>query len=417
MGQELLKPRESDVRPLAKPQRPPRFVYLACGLFSAHQASLFGLYAFLAPELGVSLPQLIGAFAFGSFLFLFGQPYWAYKGLVWSRERAILIGQLGQLLSLLALIFLPNIRAHVSPQAMLIFVFASRLVYGLTASAIIPSAQSLLAESSREGEYMRSMTAQSIALNMGRVLGPVSVLILAPWAPAAVLPVYAVLLLACIALAPKTGAKSKVEESSSGGFHLNHLLPDGGAARWIFALALFLTTYVALIQSSLGAAMEIFWGMNPQEVAKEVALLTIIGGLITVAVQTYLRKRIKDPRKGVLMFAGGAAMLASAVVMQNLNQYWQLLLGIIFMALGIAVLVPSYLTAMNLHYAGKSSQAAGNLGVAQTLGFALGGAISALALSHAVHLPFILALLVAVLMCGAVLPIRLLRSPQKGRHL
>lgn len=420
-------PRDEKQAEKVLPQRTQRFIYLALVLFSAQQTSLFGLYSYLAVSLGISLPQLIGAMALGSFLFLFGQPYWAAKGLRWSRERCIFFAQLGQFLALLPLIFLPLLREQLSLTLVLGGLVVSRIIYGLTASALVPSAQALFAESQSDGtsaSLLRLMTTHSLALNVGRLLGPISVLIILPWSPAAVLWLYALLLLAALIAGPKSGRKQTGPKPQ---LSRAHVWPERAAGRWIFGLALAWASYSALIQSSLAAAIQEFWGKNPEDTARIVALLTIGAAALTVLLQAALRKRTKHGNQGSpqrLLLWGGASLFLSALLLQGAAVPALLWAGILAMAAAIALLVPSTIAAMNLYYGSlksgqahntsQSSQAAANLGVAQTLGFALGGALSALGLSFRVEAPFFIALAVAALVMGCVICIKRQSWPQKG---
>lgn len=413
---------------LHKPQtqlgkRTRNFTYLALVLFSAQQTSLFGLYAYLAKSLGIGLPQLIGSMALGSFLFLFGQPYWAAKGLRWSRERCIFFSQLGQLLALLPLLILPLLPGQMGSSLVLALVIASRVVYGLTASALIPSAQALFAENNSEGtsaSYLRSMTAHSLALNLGRLIGPLILLLTLPWSPEASLWLYGVLLGIALLVGPKTGKRSRDAKAT---LTFAHLWPRAREAQWIFLLALAWASYSALVQSSLAAVIQDVWGHSERETAREVALMTIVAALLTVLLQTWLRrwaKRDKQLQPRTIMLSGGFALFLSALLLQGLASPWLLWLGILTMALGIATLVPSTIAAMNVHYAqrsqepGESGQAAGNLGVAQTLGFAAGGSLSALGLAFEVKVPYLFALILAAFVAYCVVRIQRQSKPQKG---
>ena len=145
--------------------------------FSAVQILLFTMFPYIAESLNLSLSIVIGTFSLGSFLFLWSGPYWSSKSDFEGRMKILNIGMIGQFISFIML-FLLIIFANYLPESIIVtLLLISRVVYGLFASAIIPVSQALQLDLSVKEAYLKSMLSNSMSLNMGRMIGPIYVLI------------------------------------------------------------------------------------------------------------------------------------------------------------------------------------------------------------------------------------------------
>lgn len=376
--------------------------YASCGLFSASQALLFVMYPVLAESMGLSLARVVACFSIGSFLFLWGGPYWSMRSDHEGRTRILRITQLAVLTSLAALAFLLS---PLSLTAGLSFgiLLLSRLLYGAVGSGLVPVSQALVLDLSDPTERTRSAATHSLFLNMGRLLGPIVGLLLATIAPL-------IIVLVFIALFALMMTVSRLPDTASGRspgrkpFRVQEVWPETRELQALFVLAFLTTVFLGILQSSLGAFLQGRFQMSSTSASHLMARLLIAGACTTVLVQFLMRSKLKDPWQGSLPM--GALGLLLGMILLLLSPSPLLLYGaVVFMSIGIALLTPSYTSAMSLYSGNEQGKSAGSLSVAHTLGYALGGGMSALGLSLSMQTPFIFALMVSLGIFATLRPV------------
>ncbi len=361
--------------------------YGSCGLFSASQALLFVMYPILAEKLGLSLSQVVLCFSVGSFLFLWGGPFWALKSDRVGRARILRITQGGCLLSLLALILLLS-PWRANPQVNFGILLSSRIFYGLVASGLIPVAQALALDFGASAEKTKAAATYSMFLNMGRFIGPVLGLTIVSASPLYLLAALSAAFLGLMAFSPRLPhAVPEAEVEIKHRRALSHLWPEGRDKRAVVLFALFTTIFLGLLQSSLGAYLKSVYHLTAEGASHQMSRLLILAALTTVAVQFGMRTKLRNPWQGSLP-SGVLALSGGCALMLAFERLEVLYVAVLFMSLGIALLTPSYTSLMSYLSGSRQGEGAGALSVAHTLGYAMGGGLSSLGLMVSARFPF-----------------------------
>ncbi|RYZ60261.1 MAG: MFS transporter [Proteobacteria bacterium] len=376
--------------------------YASSAMFSASQALLFVMYPILSERLNLSLSQVVACFTAGSFLFLWGGPYWAQRSDADGRAKILHWGQLGVFVSLLALGFLLLQVFDLSPAVSFVILLVSRLIYGALGSAVVPVAQAIVVDESPKESRTKALTTNSMFLNTGRLLGPILALLLTSFSPLYLIGLSLFILLGIMSFAQgRVLSGPKVPRAT---FRMADIWPRKKEAQHIFLLAFFTTAFLGIFQSSLGAYLQALFQLTPENASHLMARLLIVGALVTVAVQLLARGKMKNPWQGSLPL-GALSLLFGVLILQVQIALPALFIAVALMSVGLALLTPSYTSAMSFHYQNEQGKAAGGLSAAHTLGYSFGGLLSSVALNWNTRLPFVLAALLALLILGTLRPI------------
>ncbi|RZA07627.1 MAG: MFS transporter [Proteobacteria bacterium] len=347
---------------------------LNASAFTGSQIALVPLFAYLAERLGLPLAQVLVAFALGSAIFVWGSPYWAQKSDAVGRARILFVGAAGLGASLATLSIAIFFGSGMAPYASFGCLIASRLLYGVCASAMAPVAQAWQSDLNSADEQNAAMARHSLFLSAGR-LGALllvvalaahpEILLLGLTGSAAVL---AVLNSRAAARAVPAARAARIQTA-----------PPSLLLVWpIFALAFFFTSSVELVNSSLSGLLQQIFGLTSGEAARFVGQLLLTASAIVmlsqIAARNLLRRSWRTPLiAGLLFLAGGAATLLAS---SSRAEVW-IALGLISVALGL--IPPSYLSALAGTDVSRSERgkAAGFLASTQTLGYAAGALLSA----------------------------------------
>ena len=339
--------------------------------FSGSQILFVPLFPWLAERMQAPLAHVLACFSAGSFLFLWGAPFWARRSDRDGRIPVLLIGSTGLALafSLTAFLGLGLVHGHAA-LALLLF---ARIVYGLFAAATAPVAQAQQSDLEPPSRQGHAMGRHSLALAGGRVLALGAALALPPL-PLLAGNAFLTCLLAGINFAHRNKGASPTKEAEISE-------PNPVAPRlWpIFALALLFTASVELLNSSLAAEVRRIFTLSATEVSPFVAKL-LLGASLVVLVSQWAARRVLQRSwrapliSGLLLLAAGAALFSVA---SNELQLWAAI-ALISVALGLVP--PSYLTALAASSGTKRGRAAGTVAAMQTLGYAGGSALAALSL-------------------------------------
>ncbi len=151
-------------------------ILLASGvvIFAIGQSLLFIVVAPLARKMGLSEIQFGLAFSLANISLLFAGPFWGRKSDVIGRKPVFVIGLIGSGIGTLAmaLTLRHGLNAASTGVSLLIMVFASRVTYGLTASAIYPSATAYIADVTGWNERAKGMAFIGGSNALGSILGP-----------------------------------------------------------------------------------------------------------------------------------------------------------------------------------------------------------------------------------------------------
>ncbi len=376
-----------------KPKGLRKLALTATAVFSACQMMAFVLYPYFSEATGLSLTFIVGSFSVGSFLFLWGSPFWVrqmeQKGSRWVLGCGIL-----GLLASQSLLLLLLLGAGQIPMVLAASLLAgSRILYGLTASAIVPVSQTIMAASSGSADRMQSMVRHSMSLHLGRVFGPLVVwigLFVSPTTPLWICLGFLLML----ALVLRSGSKVQVPGSFS---HVSKGLqwPNSATSRMLILVAFVLTVLVGILQSSLTQHLQNSLRLDSQRAAQLSLQFLLASSLVTVVIQSIMQARIKNPWQGTLPL-GALCLAVSVFLLAKFQREAQLWWALPLFAAGAALLTPSYTAALSLREAAsQQGNVAGLLGATHTLGYAAGGMLTAALLSAQLQ-PLTLALALSI---------------------
>lgn len=332
--------------------------------FSGAQVLLIALFPFLAEKLGFSLSVVVGSFGLGSALFLAGTPFWSHQSDRLGRAPVLAAGSFGLLLSLFILWGL--LRFYPGASLALPLLVASRVVYGLLASAVAPVAQSLQADAGKNPAA--AMHLHSWSLNLGRAFSLV-VFIALGLNPETLLAGYLIWVAALFAL--------NLGFSFSGARAAASMPAKLGEAKWVFAVAFSFACFVETLNSSLGGFLKTRFSLEGLEASSLTARLLLACALGVVLVQALTRAlRIFRLSPDWIMAVGTLALITGGFFLAGAERAEDLNLAVGLLALGIGLLPPVYLAQIG---SGASyGKRAGFVGFAHTAGYAAGMGLAAL---------------------------------------
>lgn len=339
--------------------------FLSTLSFGLVQFIVIALYPAIIDATTLSATQVIGAFALGSLGFVIGGPFWSKRSDRIGRMPVLGLGLAGLTLSFALLLLTLETKSF----SVLLF---SRILYGLTASAIVGVVQAWWRD--LPGDVTGHMFSHSMGLNAGRLLAPIVVWFaygeLAPllWSLLA----WSLLLttLAGLGVLKQNVVKVKTEAAEHSSFKFS--LP--------LALAFLASAFLGLIHSSLAIKLQRHFNLTAAESARLMSQVLIGSGVAVLALQALLRGQ--RGLKGMsLWWIGLPCWFMTSLLFSELTNSLQLWSAVALLSVGIAVITPATLAMMP-----AGGQSAGHIGVAQTLGLTLGGVVSIFVVQE--QLPF-----------------------------
>ena len=143
-------------------------------IFAIGQSLLFIIVAPMARSIGLSELEFGLTFSLANISLIFAGPFWGKKSDIIGRKPVFIIGLFGSAFGTLAMAGTLNlgIQGTVTTFTVLALIFASRFIYGLTASAIYPSASGYIADVTDWQNRGKGMALIGSANAMGSILGP-----------------------------------------------------------------------------------------------------------------------------------------------------------------------------------------------------------------------------------------------------
>lgn len=143
-------------------------------IFAIGQSLLFIVVAPMAREIGLTELQFGVAFSLANISLIFAGPFWGKKSDSIGRKPVFIVGLFGSAVGTLAMAFALDLGMEgvVGTMGLLILIFLSRVGYGLTASAIYPSASAYIADVTDWQNRAKGMALIGSANAMGSILGP-----------------------------------------------------------------------------------------------------------------------------------------------------------------------------------------------------------------------------------------------------
>lgn len=396
--------------------------YLNTLTFSCIQMVLYTTIPYIAEQTGVATANIILAISIGSLIFSFMGPFWAAKSDKWGRKQVLSLGMFGMCLSFafLCSIFLFN--EELSLSLKVAAVFASRIVYGLLCSAIVPVSQAWQLDLYPQDQHLKVLTRNSMCLNLGRILGPILVLakqvnfelviyIATVW----------VLILAIIVFSTssKAPASFHVQETNFkdilDGWKVSireSLMP--------ILLAMIFTSFVGILHSFLGHHLKTVLSISGKEATLMFAKIILVLSLMAIIFQQLSIMVFKakwQPRVviGSLSIVIGTYMMMLAT---SIEMIWT---SIGFVAMATALIPPAYLslTSHSKENTEKTNVFGKKLGlasVAHSLGYAIGAGLIALSMKMKVVPESYVTLFVSLFILVLSLMMILKQSSAKALH-
>lgn len=389
--------------------------YLNVLTFSCIQMVLYTTIPYIAEETGVVTSNIIAAISVGSLIFSFMGPFWATRSDKLGRKKVLSLGMFGMFLSFLFLTSLFVFNEHFSLMFKIIMVFASRIVYGLLASAIVPVSQAWQLDLIPKKSRLSVLTRNSMCLNLGRILGPIFILykqvqfekvifIATAW----------VLILSCVSFFAKDSAPNQNRFDND--FSLHSLVK-----KWKksiqeslhpILLAMIFTAFIGIIHSFLGHHLKQVLGISGQEATIMFAKIILVLSILAIVVQQlsiiFLKSQWK-PR----VIVGSSSLVIGTVVMMNSTNEATIWSSIVFISLATALIPPAYLaltsrSSENTDKANVFGKKLGLASIAHSFGYALGAGLIALSMKlHLVSTSFVVILTsVAILTLSLVMVLK-----------
>lgn len=350
--------------------------YLSAFTFSGVQALMIALYPVLAWTLHLDISVLIMCFSFGSFLFLFGSPYWSNKSERLGRHKVLTIGTAALFVSFASILFLVNTALQNTILTVLLLI-AGRIVYGLVASATIPAAQAIQADLAGEAGAVRAMMLHSMSISLGRVAGFALIVLFHEYFKN-VLFAYFFLVAGVFLLnffSREWDVPLKSQSQSVSGSSWKH---EAFSIRWIIVIAFLFTCFIEALYSSLAGTIKNLFHMDTisaSGISAEILLIMSIGVFL---VQSTGKNFVKESSKTGLL-VGVITLILGSILFINSGSILSLWFAIGFLIIGMGLMPPLYLSILRMGSASTQyGKRAGIIASAHTLGYAAGGGMSAL---------------------------------------
>ncbi len=143
-------------------------------VFAIGQSLLFIIVAPMARSIGLTELQFGLAFSLANVTLIFAAPFWGRKSDAVGRKPVFIIGLFGSAVGtlLMAIALQIGLSGAASTTMLIAMIMFSRMVYGLTASSIYPSAAAYIADVTDWQNRAKGMALIGSANSMGSILGP-----------------------------------------------------------------------------------------------------------------------------------------------------------------------------------------------------------------------------------------------------
>lgn len=359
--------------------------YLNTMTFSIVQILLYTTIPYISEKTSLHTATIIGAISVGSFIFAFMGPFWASKSDTWGRKRVLSFGMLGMFFSFMLLCSLFLFNNQLSMTAKVVIMFACRIVYGFLSSAVVPVSQAWQLDLIDTKDKLKVLTRNSMCLNVGRVLGPVFILIQKVDFEHMI---YAgtlwVLLLALGCLFTSTPAEKKSASTTAPKFEWKAIAEEW---RGLFKesmlpilLALIFTSFIGVLHSTLGHHLKETLNIKGDEASVQMAKLVLGSSIFALFIQQTSQWVFKRDWK-LRLITGASALILGSFVLNSagtLNGIWGALMMI---SIGLALIPPVYLALISA--SAKENVTGKKIGfasIAHSLGYAFGAGMIALSM-------------------------------------
>jgi MFS family permease len=353
--------------------------YLNSFLFSSIQMLLYVTIPFIADRTSIPNHHLSGSISIGSLLVAFSGPFLSSLTDKYGRKKILALSLFGLALSFIILSLIIIYPSKLSLNSKISLMYISRICFGLLSSAIIPATQALLLDISKANSHLRVLTKNSMALNLGKIIAPILVLIqFINYEFLILILTLFILILAIVQL--QKAKKEKIENNLIENFSFKSFILIMKDTKLPFFLALFFTGFIGVMHSTLGNHLKIIFNIKGQDatilMAKIILVISILGFFIQ-----YLSSKLNFSWFSMLNL-GAISIIIGAFTLSEANSLNEVWIAIFIVSIGFALIPPVYLNLFSKKTSNEAfyGKKIGIASIAHSLGYALGTGIAALSL-------------------------------------
>lgn len=356
--------------------------YLNTLTFSCVQILLYTTIPYIAEQTSLQTATIIGAISVGSFIFAFMGPFWASNSDTWGRKRVLSFGMLGMFFSFLLLCSLFIFNKELSLTHKIIIIFLSRIIYGLLASAVVPVSQAWQLDLIDTKDKLKVLTRNSMCLNVGRVLGPVLILIKKVDFEHMI---YAgTVWVLCLALGCFfTSSSSKILENDSQKIEIpkyqwKELFKESMIP---ILLALIFTSFIGVLHSTLGHHLKITFALKGDQASVLMAKMVLISSVFALLVQQSSQWIFKGEWK-LRLVVGASGLIIGSFILNSAATIPAAWIALLIISVGLALIPPVYMALIS-HSAAATNVTGKKIGfasIAHSLGYAFGAGLIAISM-------------------------------------
>ena len=356
--------------------------YLNTLTFSCVQILLYTTIPYIAEQTSLQTATIIGAISVGSFIFAFMGPFWASNSDTWGRKRVLSFGMLGMFFSFLLLCSLFIFNKELSLTHKIIIIFLSRIIYGLLASAVVPVSQAWQLDLIDTKDKLKVLTRNSMCLNVGRVLGPVLILIKKVDFEHMI---YAgTVWVLCLALGCFfTSPSSKILENDSQKIEIpkyqwKELFKESMIP---ILLALIFTSFIGVLHSTLGHHLKITFALKGDQASVLMAKMVLISSVFALLVQQSSQWIFKGEWK-LRLVVGASGLIIGSFILNSAATIPAAWIALLIISVGLALIPPVYMALIS-HSAAATNVTGKKIGfasIAHSLGYAFGAGLIAISM-------------------------------------
>ncbi|KJY82122.1 permease [Vibrio galatheae] len=344
-------------------------ISLAAALMGIGQNGLLVSLPFLVEQSAFDLPTWSILIAVGSFLFLPSAPFWGRYSDKFGPKKVVVQALVGMAFSfaLLCLFAMYSAKGAQWTLIGLLGLVVARVVYGCTVSGMVPASQHWAILLCGEQHRLQAITAVSIGLSSGRLLGPLLSIValkLSPFAPLVVMIVLpSIALIAALFLpAPKPNREQSQNKAPLPWLPQKELSP-------FLLTGLLLCASISLLQYSFSPLISSITHWSTAEISDAIGVLLTISAACTFAAQIVVVKNKKMTTQAMYRF--GAISLVIGFGLFLIPSIWAFGVAMAIAAIGAALLVPAYTSSATETQSGSPGAVAGYISMSHTIGYGL----------------------------------------------